>query len=95
MNGYTKIGINGHYGQLVFVRTIRNIVFDDGMNTETLEYDKKLRGGFILSISNHFKGYYLVKFFTGEREYHWGTDLFKKNQEINLTHLKKKLIINK
>ena len=89
MNGYNKIGLNGYYGQLVFVRIVRNIIFDDEMNTEQLEYDKKLRGGFILSKSDNFEGYYLVKFFTGEREYHWGVDLFEKTTEINLTYLKK------
>ena len=89
MNGYTKVGMNGHYGQLVFVRVTRNIIYDDEMNTEKLEYDKKLRGGFILSKSDNFEGYYLVKFFTGEREYHWGVDLFEKTSEINLTYLEK------
>lgn len=89
MNGYTKIGVNGYYGQLVFIRKVRNIVFDDEMNTEAFEYDKKLKGGFILSKSDHFEGYYLVKFFTGEKEYHWGVDLFEKSEEINLTYLKK------
>lgn len=88
MNGFKNIGEKGHYGMLVFVRTVKNIIYDDEYNTEKCEYDKKLKAGFILEVSQHFEGYYLVKYFTGERVFHWGDDLFQKNEQNDLTYLK-------
>ena len=88
MEEFNIIGKEGQYGQLVFARVIRNITYDDEMNTESYEYEKKLRPGFILEISDYFESYYLVKFFTGEKEYIWGTDLYIKKEENNLTYLK-------
>ena len=92
MKGFRKIANKGYYGQLVFLRRIRNIdMADDGFNTESYVYDKRLSSGFIVEVSEYFEGYYLVKFFTGDREYHWGTDLFEKIEENTLTYLENKL----
>jgi len=90
MKGFKKVANNGYYGQLVFLRKIRNIeISDDKYNTESYVYEKKLLSGFILEKSEYFEGYYLIKFFTGDKEFHWGTDLFEKIEENDLTYLKK------
>ena len=90
MEGFRKINNRGYCGQLVFIRKIRNIdILDDGHNTESYVYEKKLSSGFILEKSKYFEGYYLIKFFTGEKQFHWGTDLFERNLEKNLTYLQK------
>ena len=92
MEGFRKINNKGYCGQLVFLRKIRNIeMSDDKFNTESYVYEKKLLSGFILEKSEYFDGYYLIKFFTGEKEFHWGTDLFERNLEKNLTYLKNEL----
>lgn len=92
MEGFRKVNNKGYCGQLVFLRKIRNIeISDDKFNTETYVYEKKLLSGFILEKSEYFDGYYLIKFFTGEKEFHWGTDLFERNLEKNLTYLKNEL----
>ncbi len=92
MEGFRKINNNGYCGQLIFMRKIRNIeIADDKNNTESYVYEKKLLSGFILEKSDYFEGYYLIKFFTGEKEFHWGTDLFERNLEKNLTYLENKL----
>jgi len=89
MKEFKAIVNDGYCGQLVFVKVMRNILWDENLETETFEYEKKMKPGFILNKSNHFEGYYLIRFFSGEKEYHWGTDIFKKNEESNLTYLKK------
>ena len=61
------------------------------MGEEIITYEKQLSSGFILEESEYFEGYYLIKFFTGEKEFHWGTDLFERNLEKNLTYLENKL----
>jgi hypothetical protein len=37
-----------------------------------------------LEISKSFEQYYLVRFFTGEKSYHWGADLFEENSPKGL-----------
>ena len=81
MEGFKSIGDRGYYGMLVFVRKVKNIIYDDEYSTEKCEYEEKLESGFILEISKHFDGYYLVKYFTGGRVFHWGDDLFERNEE--------------
>ena len=53
------------------------------------EYAEKMKPGFILEISKHFDDYYLIRYFDGEKAYHWGADLFEKIEENTLTYLKK------
>ena len=89
MKGFKPVSGLGCYGMLVFVRVTKNILWDENQDTEVFEYDSKLKVGFILDISKHFEDYYLVKFFTGEKEYYWGADIFEKTEENNLTYLKK------
>ena len=90
MEGFKKVNNRGYPGMLVFTRMVRNIDYSE-MGEEIVTYENKLSSGFILQESEHFEGYYLIKFFTGERVFHWGSDLFERNLEINLTHLKNRL----
>ena len=78
----------GKHGMLVFVRIPRNILWDESLETETYEYDEKLQPGIIIEVSEYFEDYYLVMFFNGAKAYYWGTDLFIKKEENNLTYLK-------
>ena len=89
MKGFKTITGRGYYGMLVFTRVTKNILWDEDLRTEVFEYDDKLKPGFILDTSDVFEDYYLVRFFTGEKEYHWGIDLFEKKEENNLTYLQK------
>ena len=89
MRNFKRLRSKGHYGKLVFVRIVKNILWDENQETETLEYEKKMKPGFILEISDYFEEYYLIRFFDGERAYHWGSDLFEKIEENNLTYLEK------
>ena len=88
MEGFKKVNKRGYPGMLVFAKKIRNIDFSE-MGEEIITYEKKLSAGFILENSEYFEGYYLVKFFTGEREFFWGSDLLIRNLEKNLTYLEK------
>ena len=88
MEGFRKVNKKGYPGMLVFAKKVRNIDYSE-MGNEILTYEDKLSAGFILENSEYFEGYYLIKFFTGEREFHWGSDLFERNLELDLTHLKK------
>ena len=89
MKGFKNLSKNACHGKLVFIRTVRNIVWDEAQQTEVFEYAEKMKPGFILEISKHFEDYYLIRFFTGEKEYFWGVDLFEKIEENNLTYLKR------
>ena len=89
MEGFKSLNRKVYHGKLVFVRTVRNIIWDENQETEVFEYSDKMKAGFILEISKHFDDYYLVRFFNGEKAYHWGVDLFEKSEENNLTYLKK------
>ena len=83
MEKLEKVRKGGYYGQLVFVKAIKNINYDGYKEEEVYEYYDKLKAGFILEISRQFEEYYLVKFFTGEKSYHWGVDLFfRKDEEM-------------
>ena len=88
MEGFKKVNKRGYPGMLVFAKKIRNIDYSE-MGEEIITYEKKLSAGFILENSEYFEGYYLVKFFTGEREFFWGSDLLIRNLEKNLTYLEK------
>ena len=88
MEGFKKVNKKGYPGMLVFAKKIRNIDYSE-MGEEIITYEKKLSAGFILENSEYFEGHYLVKFFTGEKEFHWGSDLLIRNLEKNLTYLKK------
>ena len=89
MKDFKSIGSRGVCGMLVFVRVVRNILWDEDLETETYEYDERLKPGFILEVSPMFEEYYLIRFFTGEKVHHWGADLFEKIEENNLTYLEK------
>ena len=89
MKGVKTLKSKGHYGKLVFVRIVKNILWNENQETEMLEYHDNLKAGFILEISTHFEDYYLIRFFDGEKAYHWGSDLFEKIEENNLTYLEK------
>ena len=88
MEGFKTVNNKGYAGMLVFAKRVRNIDFSE-MGEEIITYEEKLSAGFILENSEYFEGYYLIKFFTGEREFHWGSDLYQRNLEIDLTHLEK------
>lgn len=89
MDGFKIVSKRGYPGMLVFVRITRNIIWDEDRETETIEYDDKLKAGFILETSDFFEDYYLIRFFSGEKVYHWGVDLYEKIEEKNLTYLEK------
>ena len=84
MEGFRKVNGKGYPGMLVFAKKVRNIDYSE-MGEEIVTYEDKLSAGFILENSSHFEGYYLVKFFTGGKQYHWGTDLFERNLQFDLT----------
>ncbi len=89
MKGFKNLSKNVCHGKLVFTRIVRNIVWDENQQTEVFEYAEKMKPGFILEISKHFDDYYLIRYFDGEKAYHWGADLFEKIEENTLTYLKK------
>tara|TARA_Y100000592_G_C5386538_1_gene276099 strand:+ start:661 stop:930 length:270 start_codon:yes stop_codon:yes gene_type:complete len=89
MKGFKSLKKKGCYGMLVFIRTVRNVIWDENLETEVFEYSDKMKPGFILEISDYFEDYYLIRFFDGEKAYHWGVDLFQKIEENNLTYLQK------
>lgn len=90
MDEMEKVGADGYPTMLVFAKVIRNIGYDHDTGDEIIEYDKKLKAGFIIEESKSFEQYYLVKYFDGSTSFHWGVDLFyRKDEENNLTYLKK------
>ena len=89
MEEFQCIGTKGYYGMLVFVRKIKNIIYDDERSSEQYEYEDRLEPGFILEVSEYFENYYLVRYFTGDRVFHWGDDLFKRKEENDLTYLER------
>jgi hypothetical protein len=89
MEDLKKVGNKGYPSMLVFAKVIRNIGYDHNTGDEIVEYEKKLRAGFILQESEQFEQYYLVKYFDGSTGFHWGTDLFYRKEENHLTYLKK------
>ncbi len=76
-----KVKKHGYPGMLVFAQQIRDITYDDVTGEEILTFEDKLRAGFILHESEYFEQYYRVKFFDGERAYHWGADLYYRKEE--------------
>jgi len=90
MNKLTKVGGMGYPSMLVFAKVIRNIGYDHDTGEEIVEYDSKLKAGFILQESEQFEQYYLIKYFDDSTCFHWGADLFyRKDDEKNLTYLKR------
>lgn len=90
MDDLDKVGNKGYPTMLVFAKVIRNIGWDHLTGDEIIEYDNKLKAGFIVEISKQFEEYYLVKYFDGSTCFHWGVDIFyRKEEEKNLTYLKK------
>tara|TARA_Y100000592_G_scaffold86238_1_gene139303 strand:+ start:1333 stop:1602 length:270 start_codon:yes stop_codon:yes gene_type:complete len=89
MKGFKSINRKVCHGKLVFARIVENIAWDENLETEVLEYSKKMKPGFVLEVSKHFDGYYLVRFFDGEKAYHWAADLFEKIEENDLTYLER------
>ena len=90
MDDLVKVGNKGYPSMLVFAKVIRNIGWDHYTGEELIEYDNKLKAGFILERSKQFEEYYLVKYFDGSTSFHWGIDIFyRKDEEKNLTYLKK------
>jgi hypothetical protein len=83
MKDLSGIGSSGYIGQLVFVRMMKDI--DYSKDHEVIGYYDKPKAGFILEVSKNFDGYYLIRFFSGEKSFHWGVDLFEKTFENNLT----------
>lgn len=89
MEDLEKVGSKGYPSMLVFAKVIRNIGYDHNTGDEIVEHEKKLKAGFILQESEQFEQYYLVKYFDGSTAFHWGTDLFYRKEEKDLTYLKK------
>ena len=89
MKDFKTINDRGQPGMLVFVRLVRHVLWDENLETETFVYEEKMKAGFILEKHSYFEGYYNVKFFTGEKELHWGIDLFELIEEPGLTYLQK------
>ena len=81
MDEMSKVGANGYPTMLVFAKVIRNIGYDHNTGDEIIEYDKKLKAGFILEESKQFEQYYLVKYFDGSTCFHWGVDLFYRKED--------------
>jgi len=79
-----KVNETGYPGMLVFAQIIKNINYNHGTGQDSYEYFDKLKAGFIMSESKRFENYYVVKFFTGEKAYHWGADLFCSKEENKL-----------
>ena len=89
MEELSKVGDKGYPTMLVFAKVIRNIGYDHLTGDEVIEYDKKLKAGIIVEESQAFEQYYLVKYFDGSTSFHWGVDLFyRDDKEKNLTYLK-------
>lgn len=88
MRNLKKITGSTHPGQLVFVRIVKNINFDEATQKEVYDYYYKYKPGFILEISKNFEKYYLIRFFTGEKSFHWGADLYEENLDNDLTEEK-------
>lgn len=89
MKGYKPVSEDAKVGDLVFVRVIRNVLWDESLDTEVFEYDENLKPGFIKEMSQLFEKFYLVKFFDGSEMHYWAPDLFQKSEEIDLTYLEK------
>ena len=90
MKELSKVMDTGYPSMLVFAKVIRNIGYDHNTGDEIIEYDNKLKAGFILQESEQFEQYYLVKYFDGSTCFHWGVDLFyREDEEKYLTYLKK------
>ena len=87
MTDFKPISKHAKLGDLVFVRVIRDVLWDENLDTEVFEYEDKLRAGFILEISRMFEDFYLIKFFDGEQQHYWAPDLFQKKEQIDLTYL--------
>ena len=83
MKDLIKIRGLGYPGQLVFVRMMKDI--DYSKDREVIGYYDKPKAGFILEVSKNFDGYYLIRFFSGEKSFHWGVDLIVKTFENDLT----------
>ena len=60
MEGFKSLNRKVYHGKLVFVRTVRNIIWDENQETEVFEYSDKMKAGFILEISKHFDDYYPI-----------------------------------
>ena len=67
MKEFKPISKNAKPGDLVFVRVIRDILWDENQDSEVFEYEDQLRPGFILQVSRMFEDFYLVKFFDGSK----------------------------
>mgnify|MGYP000347097962 CR=1 FL=1 len=89
MDEMEKVGADGYPTMLVFAKVIRNIGYDHNTGDEIIEYDNKLKAGFIVEESKSFEQYYLVKYFDGSTCFHWGVDLFYRKEEKNLTNINK------
>jgi hypothetical protein len=87
MKEFKPISKDAKPGDLVFVRVIKDILWDEHLDSEVFEYEEKLRAGFILEISCLFEDFYLIKFFDGHQEHYWSPDLFQKKEENDLTYL--------
>lgn len=85
MSDLKKVTSRGYPGMLVFAKIIKNIDYDGVLHEDVYEYYDRLSAGFILEVSKSFEQYYLVRFFSGEKSYHWGTDLFEKTFPKHLT----------
>ena len=83
MKDLINIGASGYPGQLVFVRVMKDI--DYSRDREVIGYYDKPKAGFILEVSKNFEEYYLIRFFSGEKSFHWGVDLFEKTFPNDLT----------
>ena len=93
MEDLEKVGGKGYPNMLVFAKVIKNIGYDHNTGDEIVEYDEKLKAGFIMEESKQFEQYYLVKYFDGSSCFHWGTDIFYRKEENDLTYLKKQVIL--
>ena len=81
MKDLIKVGDKGYPNMLVFAKVIRNIGYDHNTGDEIIEYDKKLKAGFILEESKQFEQYYLVNYFDGSTCFHWGIDIFYRKED--------------
>ena len=88
MDDLIKVGDTGYPSMLVFAKVIRNIGYDHDTGEEIIEYDKKLKAGFIIEESKQFEQYYLVKYFDGSTCFHWGVDLFYRKEDKTLDKYK-------
>ena len=88
MEKMSKVMDRGYPTMLVFAKVIRNIGYDHDTGDEIIEYDKKLKAGFIIEESKQFEQYYLVKYFDGSTCFHWGVDLFYRKEDKKLDKYK-------